>query len=140
MSPGNSLKLAICLKEDHKHIGLVSLTNIDRSNGVAQCSILIGEKSLWGKGLGTEAILLILHHGFYTLGLTRIEARQLLSNRASVRLFEKCGFRIEGVLRKAVFKDGRHRDLNQLSILREEFDKLLHEMGLMDEAQSRMNA
>ena len=140
LSPGNSLKLAICLKEDHKHIGLVSLTNIDRSNGVAQCSILIGEKSLWGKGLGTEAILLILHHGFYTLGLTRIEARQLLSNRASVRLFEKCGFRIEGVLRKAVFKDGRHRDLNQLSILREEFDKLLHEMGLMDEAQSRMNA
>ncbi len=140
LSPGNSLKLAICLKEDHKHIGLVSLTNIDRSNGVAQCSILIGEKSLWGKGLGTAAILLILHHGFYTLGLTRIEARQLLSNRASVRLFEKCGFRIEGVLRKAVFKDGRHRDLNQLSILREEFDKLLHEMGLMDEAQSRMNA
>lgn len=136
LSPGNSLKLAICLKEDHKHIGLVTLTNMDRSNGVAQCSILIGEKSLWGKGLGTEAILLMLYHGFYTLGLTRIEARQLLSNHASVRLFEKCGFRVEGVLRRAVFKDGRHRDLNQLSILREEFDELLLEKGLTDRKQN----
>jgi len=135
LNPGNSLKLAVCLKKDHKHIGPVSLTDIDRSNGVARCGILIGEKSLWGKGLGTEAILLMLHHGFYTLGLTRIEARQLLFNQASVRLFEKCGFRVEGVLRKAVFKDGRHQDLNLMAILREEFDKLLLEKGLTDEAQ-----
>ena len=52
LSPGNSLKLAVCLKEDHKHIGLVSLTNIDRNNGFARCGILIGEKSLWEWGLG----------------------------------------------------------------------------------------
>jgi RimJ/RimL family protein N-acetyltransferase len=136
LSSGNSLKLAVCLKEDHKHIGLVSLTDIDRNNGVAQCSILIGEKTLWGRGLGTEAIMLMLHHGFYTLGLTRIEARQLLSNQASVRLFEKCGFKVESVLRKAVFKDGQHRDLNQLSILREEFDELLLEKGLTGRKQS----
>lgn len=132
LNPRNSIKLAVCLKEDHKHIGLVSLTDIDRNNGVARCGILIGEKSLWGVGLGTEAILLMLHHGFYTLGLTRIEARQLLTNQASIRLFEKCGFKKEGVLRKAVFKDGRHQDLNQLSILREEFDKLLLEKELID--------
>lgn len=130
-----SLKLAISLKEEDKHIGLVSLTDIDLCNGIAQCSILIGEKSLWGKGLGTEAILLLLHHGFYTLGLTRIEARQLIFNQASVRLFEKCGFKVEGFLRKAVFKDGRHQDLNLLSILREEFDVLLIEKGLVHEAQ-----
>ena len=132
LSPGNSLRLAVCLKEDHKHIGLVSLTDIDRNNGSAQCSILIGEKSLWGMGLGTEAVLLMLHYGFYTLGLTRIEARQLLSNQASVRLFERCGFKVEGVLRKAVFKDGRHQNLNQISILREEFDELLLERGLTE--------
>jgi len=135
LSPGNSLRLAVCLKEDHKHIGLVSLTDIDRNSGIAQCGILIGEKSLWGMGLGTEALLLILHHGFYTLGLARIEARQLLSNQASVRLFERCGFKAEGVLRKAVFKDGRRQDLNLMAILREEFDELLLEKGLTDMAQ-----
>jgi [ribosomal protein S5]-alanine N-acetyltransferase len=134
LSPGNSLRLAICLKEDHKHIGLVSLTDMDRNNGTALCGILIGEKSLWGMGLGAEAILLMLHHGFYTLGLTRIEARQLLSDHASVRLFEKCRFKVEGVLRKAASKDGRHKDLNQLSILREEYDELLLEKGLKDRA------
>ncbi len=78
----------------------------------------------------------MLHHGFCTLGLTRIEARQLLSNQASVRLFEKCGFRVEGVLRKAVFKDGRHQDLNLMAILREEFDELLLEKGLTDGKQN----
>lgn len=132
LNPGNSLKLAVCLKDSDKQIGLVNLSDIDRYNGNAECGILIGEKSLWGRGFGTEAILLMLHHGFYTLALTRIEAHQLVSNRASIRLFEKCGFKNEGVLRKAVFKDGRHQDLNQLSILREEFDEFLLKAGLTD--------
>lgn len=134
LSPRNSLRLAVCLKEDHKPIGLVSLIDIDRNNGTARSGILIGEKSLWGMGLGTEAILLMLYHGFYTLGLTRIEARQLLSNQASIRLHERCGFNVEGVLRKAVFKGGRHQDLNLMAILREEFDKLLLEKGITDSA------
>ncbi len=52
LSPGNSLKLAVCLKEDHKHIGLVSLTNIDRNNGFARCGILIGKNHCGEWGLG----------------------------------------------------------------------------------------
>lgn len=131
-NPENSLRLAICLKEDHRHIGLVYLTDIDQNNGSAQCGILIGERSVWGMGIGPEAVLLILHHGFYTLGLTRVEARQLLSNKASRRVLEKCGFKLEGVMRKAVFKDGRHQDLNLFSILREEFDEQLLERDLVD--------
>ncbi|NLZ31217.1 MAG: GNAT family N-acetyltransferase [Methanomicrobiales archaeon] len=130
LNPGNSLRLAVCLKTEHKPVGLVSLTDIDRNNGTAECSILIGEKSLWRTGLGIEAALLMFRHGFYTLGLTRIEARQLVSNRGGIRLAEKCGLKQEGILRRAVFKDGRHQDLNLMAILREDFDELLIERGL----------
>jgi RimJ/RimL family protein N-acetyltransferase len=120
------LTLAICLKESHEHIGYVYLFNIDYKNRVASFGKLIGKKECWGKGYGQEATMLMLYHAFYVLGLIRVEARQLLTNKGSIRVNEKCGFKTEGILRKAIFKDGKHLDLNLMSIIREDFDEILN--------------
>jgi len=69
--------------------------------------------------------MLMLYHGFYVLGLERIEARQLCYNKGSIKVHEKCGFKTEGILRKAVFKNGEYRDLNLMSVIREDFDAIL---------------
>jgi RimJ/RimL family protein N-acetyltransferase len=82
-----------------------------------------------GKGYGTEMTLLILHHGFYDLGLHRIEARILITNKMSVRVNEKCGFTKEGVMRKAVFKNGEYNDLVIMGILKEEFESFNKDKG-----------
>jgi RimJ/RimL family protein N-acetyltransferase len=121
----NRVTLAICMKDADKHIGYVHLTNIDWKNKTSSFGKLIGEKEYWGQGLGREATMLMLYHGFYELGLERIEARQLLNNIGSIKVNEKCGFKTEGVLRKAIYKDGRHQDLNLMSIIREDFDTLI---------------
>jgi len=121
----NKLVLAVCLKETDKHIGYVYLTNIDMKNRSASFAKLIGEKEYWGKGFAKEATMLMLYHGFYVLGLERIEARQLSHNKASIKVNEKCGFKTEGILRKAVFKNGEYRDLNLMSVIREDFDAIL---------------
>lgn len=116
-----AIRLAVCLTSDHKHIGNAYLTNIDFFNRQAASAILIGERDVWGQGHATQAILLLLRHAFMDLGLERIEARQLLTNRSSIRVHEKCGFRTEGVLRRAALKDGALRDINLMACLREDF-------------------
>jgi len=124
----NQLTLAACLKETNEHIGYVYLNNIDWKNRVCSFGILIGNKEHWGKGYGKEMTILMLYHAFYVLGLIRVESRQLLTNEASIRVHQKCGFKSEGVLRKAVFKNGRHQDLNLMSIIRDDFDEVLSKL------------
>jgi len=121
----NKLALAVCIKETNEHIGYVYLNDIDYKNRTASFAILIGEKKYWGKGLGKEITILILYHGFYVLGLNRIYSRQRLTNIASIKVHEKCGFKTEGVLREAVFKNGKFEDLNLMAVLRKDFDLIL---------------
>lgn len=121
----NRVILAVCTKESDIHIGYIYLNNIDWKNRNASFAKLIGEKAYWGKGFAKEATMLMLYHGFYTLGLERIEARQLLDNIGSIKVNEKCGFKTEGILRKAVYKNGEFRDLNFMSVIKEDFDKIL---------------
>jgi len=126
----NSLTLAICVKETDEHIGYVYLNNIDWKNKNATTAKLIGEKQYWSKGFGTEVSFLILFHAFIVLGLERIESRQLLSNIGSIKSLKKCGYKQEGVLRNAIFKDGSYKDLNLMSVIREDFDKIMNELNI----------
>ena len=123
---GNSgdIALAICTVADRRHIGNYYLRNIDFFNRSASSSKLIGERDYWGKGYGTEATLLMLYHAFIDLGLARVESRQLIGNRASIRVLEKCGYQTEGVLRKACLKNGELVDVNLMSCLSEDFLKV----------------
>lgn len=117
----SDIKLAICDVQTNLHIGNIYLSNIDFFNKSASTAKLIGNKEYWGKGYGTEATLLILYHAFYDLGLERVESRILSTNKASIRVQEKCGYQIEGVLRKAAFKAGELQDVVIMSILKDEF-------------------
>lgn len=124
-SSSTDLKLAICDKKNDLYIGNIYLTDIDFFNRSASFGKLIGNKEYWGGGFGTHATLLMLYHAFYDLGLERIQARQLLINKGSIRVNEKCGFKTEGVMRRAAFKNGQLQDLNLMSIIREDFDEVL---------------
>lgn len=117
--------LAICDLETNKYIGNIYLKNIDYFNKSASSAKLIGDKNFWGKGYGTEATLLMLYHAFYDLGLERVESRILSSNKASIRVQEKCGYQVEGILRKAAFKAGELQDIVIMSVLKNDFFEIL---------------
>lgn len=127
-SPGNSVKLAVCVKESELHIGNVYLDNIDTFNQNAMFSLMIGNKDWWGKGVGTELTLLMLYHGFYEMNLKRIYSYQLENNIGSIKVHKKCGFVHEGTLRKAVFKHGELVNLNLMGIVKEEFDDIISKL------------
>ena len=116
----SDIKLAVCLTDNNLHIGNVYLTDLNYINRTAESHILIGNMDYWGQGLGSEALKLILRYGFDERGLNRIYAHINADNAASLRLHEKCGYQREGVLRQAIFKNGRFKDVVVMSILKEE--------------------
>jgi RimJ/RimL family protein N-acetyltransferase len=52
----------------------------------------------WGHGYATEAARALIDHAFEDLGLERLEAGARVSNPASRRVLEKCGFQWNSVV------------------------------------------
>ncbi|HSB66380.1 MAG TPA: GNAT family protein [Anaerolineales bacterium] len=104
-----------------KMIGGCGFFRYDQRNRSAEFGIMIGDKSCWNQGYGTEAVRLLVQHGFNTLNLNRIYLRVLESNPRAIRAYEKAGFTHEGRQRQAEFKEGRYLDLLVMSILKDEF-------------------
>lgn len=104
------VKLAVCLDENDKHIGNVYMTNINEINRSCVSHVLIGEKEYWGHGYAREALLLAIDYMFNERNMHRIQANVLTSNIASLKMHEKCGYKLEGTLREAVYKNGKYQD------------------------------
>ncbi len=51
----------------------------------------------WGKGYATEAVRAVIDHAFEALGHPELQAGARVSNPASRRVLEKCGFQWTGV-------------------------------------------
>lgn len=111
----------ICLLVDDRPIGTIGLFDVDNVNGSAGIGISIGEKSLWGQGLGTDAMLALLDFGFGQLRIERMWLDVYDFNARARRSYEKCGFVLEGTRRHAIFKRGQFYDVQLMSILRDEW-------------------
>jgi len=88
----------------------------------AEVGIMIGDKSVWNQGYGTETMRLLLRHAFQTLNLHRVFLRVHSDNVYAIRTYEKVGFVHEGRLRQVVYRDGEYHDLLMMSILHTEWD------------------
>ena len=99
------------LKEEETPMGTVGLTDIDYKDQRADLTIIIGEKEYWGKGLGEEALDLLVKFAFNEMNLRKIKALVFSDNERAINLYEKCGFGKEGVLKEEIFKVGEFRDI-----------------------------
>ena len=103
-------------------IGNLGFFDLDTTNRSAEFGIFIGDKSEWNKGYGTEAVQLLLKHGFETLNLHRICLRVYATNPRARRSYEKAGFVHEGTFREAVYRHGKYADVHVMSVLRSEWN------------------
>ena len=118
-----NLLLAIVLKGDDRHVGNIHLGPIDWVHRRSELSMVMGDRTAWGKGCMTEAFDLIIAHAFCVLNLNKLKAGTEVGNAAAVRLFQKTGWVEEGILRRETFRDGSYRDIivfakfnNQLAV------------------------
>jgi diamine N-acetyltransferase len=86
----------------------------------AELQIRIGSPSDRGRGYGTAAVRQLLDFAFNDWNLHRVQLFVLEGNDAAIRTYEKCGFKLEGVLRQAVHIDGQYRNLIVMGVLRDE--------------------
>ena len=117
-----AVRAAILVGPELEHVGNVNLTSIHSINRSAEFSILIGPPSRRGQGIGRSATTQMLAHGFRDLNLHRIYLTVLTTNVAAIAVYRSVGFADEGVRRQSVFKEGRHVDALEMSILRPDFD------------------
>lgn len=122
--PADQQSLMIDVREGDgwRHVGGCGYHEIQWRHRAGEVGIFIGEKSLWNQGYGTEAMRLLLRHGFETLNLHRVMLRVYDYNARAARSYEKAGFVREGALRQAIFHEGRYHDCHLMSVLRAEWD------------------
>jgi diamine N-acetyltransferase len=107
----DEVNLAICLTSSSQHIGNIYLRDIEWIDRHAKLDIFLGEPDQRSKGYGQAAIRLLTKHAFEDLGLARLYLTVLENNEPAIKAYEKCGFILEGKLRKHFFSGGRFVDL-----------------------------
>lgn len=75
-------------------------------------------KPFWGRGIMTDVVRGACEFAVTTWGLVRVTAHVFESNLASARVLEKCGFVLEGRLRKHHLKDGKFLDSRLYALVR----------------------
>lgn len=117
----DALAYAIVELPSERLVGFTTFSGLDPDNGSVLFHITIGERDAWNRGLGTEATSLMLGHAFERLGLHRVGLTVFEFNERAIRAYQKAGFSIEGRLREAVRRDGRHWDEVTMGILEQEW-------------------
>jgi len=103
--------LNFVIEVDNKFAGFINLEyHYDKRNKHAAIVSYGIIHKFRGKGIATKAVKIITNYGFNKLGLKRISGICRTFNKASSRVLEKAGFKLEGILRKNKFKDGEYLD------------------------------
>lgn len=116
------LMLGLRLIEDDRLVGLVGFTELLWSNQVGTIFVGLGDSSLRGKGYASEAVRLVIEYSFSELNLHRLQLYVVDYNETAIKLYEKFGFKREGVFREFGFRDGRHYDQFLYGLLRSEWE------------------
>ncbi|MGC7098852.1 GNAT family N-acetyltransferase [Amycolatopsis lurida] len=107
---------AVLRNGDGEYLGEVVLMDLDEGNRSMNFRIALGGHA-FGRGYGTEAVRLLVAFGLDVVGLHRIGLEVYDFNPRALRVYEKCGFVREGVLRDALWWDGEWHDAVQMSVL-----------------------
>lgn len=113
---------AFLVTVDGRGVGRIGLNRFRRRDRICSLYVLIGEPEFWSKGYGTDAIMTLLAYAFDRLDLHQVELWCLASNERALRVYEKCGFVREALLRDRSYKDGEWHGRVVMSVQRNEFE------------------
>ncbi len=83
-------------------VGVVPKYDVYRKS--IEIGYFIGEQ-FWGKGIGTEAVALVIDYIRHTFDVLRVYAEIFAHNQASMKVLQKNGFHLEGIRRRSVIKN-----------------------------------
>ena len=101
--------------------GIVALSDLDVADKCAMVWYFMGEMSLRGKGITTEAVRKLVDIAFSEFGLECIFAWAIASNADSIKLLKTVGFQEVGRIRRSVCISGRQHDKIYFDLIRDEW-------------------
>ncbi|MEO9482807.1 MAG: GNAT family protein [Ekhidna sp.] len=99
-------------------IAIIPQSDIHRMS--AEVGYWIGEP-YWGNGIATQALSLITEYAFSQLDVIRLYAIVFSPNDTSKRVLEKCGYKKEGIGKKAIIKNNQILDEHRYAILKSDY-------------------
>ena len=107
--PESPMQFAIVDKASGVFAGVIGFHAISVVNRTAEISYNL-HPDYWGRGIITACCRALVRWGLTEGGFVRIQATALDTNLASARILQKCGFEVEGKLRKLKIVRGESRD------------------------------
>lgn len=115
----NATRVDFVFMDDEKKVGMGGLTNISNFNRSCELYMYI-DPSCHGKGFGFRSCFELCIYAFDILNLNKVYLYTFSENIPANKLYEKIGFKLEGVLRQHSFKEGKLRDRNFYGLLKNE--------------------
>ncbi|MEA2660697.1 MAG: hypothetical protein QOH08_269 [Chloroflexota bacterium] len=111
------------LEAGGRAIGATGIHEIDWLHAHGKTGIVIGAKSEWRKGIGSEAMRLRTEYAFRELNLHKLSSSAFVENEPSRRALVKAGYREVGIEREHLFREGRWHDHWLGEVRRDEWER-----------------
>lgn len=115
------LSFAIIEKTSGRALGIATLMEIRPAMGVIEIGHILFSPAMQRTPCSTEAVYLLMHYAFETLGYRRFEWKCNNDNAPSRSAAARFGFTFEGVFRQHMIVKGRNRDTAWFSIIDSEW-------------------
>ncbi|MEA3587318.1 GNAT family N-acetyltransferase [Pseudidiomarina sp. 1APP75-27a] len=117
-------EVRLCFKYcvDERAVGMVHFTRIDRQNDFGHIGVAAVDPAARSGGYGRAMFAAILRKGFAELNFHRIDLNVFESNPRALKFYQEAfGFKVEGLARDTIKKDGDYLGWYTLSLLRPEW-------------------
>jgi UDP-4-amino-4,6-dideoxy-N-acetyl-beta-L-altrosamine N-acetyltransferase len=106
---------------DGEPVGLANLYDISTLHKRAYWAFYLADDRVRGKGVGSYTERFVLHHVFADMGLDKLCCEVLATNEGVVKMHQRYGFAVDGVLRRHVIKASERIDVVTMSLMRDEW-------------------
>lgn len=127
----NDFRWVIETKEDGA-VGIATFTDIDWKNRSAFHGIKLANKKNRSKGIGTDTVMAVERYAFDELGMHRLDGAWFPDNLPSKNMYMKCGWKVEGMKRDAVYQEGAYKNLELAGITADDYYQLIKENHYWD--------
>jgi len=104
--------LFLSVKENQSRRIIGSITAyLNRHHGTADIGLMIGDRSVWGKGYGFEAWQLMMQYLFDTAMIRKITGGTLRDNTGMIKIMERAGMELEAIRKEQEMLDGKAVDI-----------------------------
>jgi len=106
--------------KENRHVGNIGL-NVNKMNNILDLSIIVGDKTVWGSGVGTRAWRLALNGIFNNLKFRMVTAGTMELNESMIKLMKRSGMKIECILPDRFIFDDKYVGMVIASITKDNF-------------------